>query len=76
MTSAQAALRQAEETLAAEYGSLLLPNLDGNLSAARTLFPGQTIPGGSIPSSIFNTFGASITLAYTLDFFWRFTKRT
>lgn len=69
MTSAQAALTQAQETLYAQIGNTMVPAFDLGLSGERQRFPGASFPGNEIPSSIFNTFSAAMNVSYTLDIF-------
>jgi NodT family efflux transporter outer membrane factor (OMF) lipoprotein len=66
VTAAQAALRQAEETYRAEYGSRVFPSVSANLSAARqryALAQGEGIPAGATG----NLFQGGLDLSYTLD---------
>ena len=67
MASAQAALRQAQETLNAQSGSLLYPSVNGQLSDGRERASAVStgIPGGSV----FNLINASVNVTYTLDVF-------
>lgn len=68
LTAAQAALRQAQETLYAQFGNLMIPGFDGNFGAQRQRFSGSTF-GGGVPSSVFNVFTLNVKVAYTLDVF-------
>lgn len=68
LASAQATMRQAQETLKAQFGNLMLPAFNGTLSGQRQLFPGAS-EGNDIPSSLFNVFNANVSVSYTLDFF-------
>jgi NodT family efflux transporter outer membrane factor (OMF) lipoprotein len=67
MASAQAALRQAQEIYSAESGSLLYPNVSGQLSAERQRASAVStgVPGGSI----FNLLNAAVNVSYTIDVF-------
>src|ERR1039457_2740936 len=67
MASAQAALRQAQENLNAQSGSLLYPSVNGQLSDGRERASAVStgIPGGSV----FNLINASVNVTYTLDVF-------
>jgi NodT family efflux transporter outer membrane factor (OMF) lipoprotein len=67
LAAAQAALREARENLNAQRGALLLPQVDGSLSAARQKESAITsgVPGGTI----FNLYNASVNVSYTLDVF-------
>jgi NodT family efflux transporter outer membrane factor (OMF) lipoprotein len=66
LSSAQAALREAEENLRAASGQLLYPNVNGTLQATRQRSSGAAYGG---PSSIFNLYNASVNVSYTLDLF-------
>lgn len=68
LAAAQAALRQAQETLNAQIGNLLVPAFDLGVDGQRQRFAGSTF-GGGVPSSLFNLFNASVSVAYTLDVF-------
>ena len=68
LVAAQAALRQAQETLNAQIGNLLFPALDVGVNGQRQRFAGSTF-GGGVPSSLFNLFNASVSVAYNLDIF-------
>ena len=67
LAAAQAALRQAQETLNAQTGTLLYPNVAGQLGVTReTAALGSTVaPGGSL----FTLYNASVNVSYTLDVF-------
>jgi NodT family efflux transporter outer membrane factor (OMF) lipoprotein len=85
LAAAQAALRQAQETLNAQTGTLLYPNVTGQLGVTREKIGlGSFAPGGSIGStaapggtgssaapggSIFTLYNASVNVSYTLDVF-------
>ncbi|EKD75499.1 MAG: hypothetical protein ACD_44C00111G0003 [uncultured bacterium] len=68
LASAKATLHQAEETLRAQVGALLWPNLSGVLNGARQQYAGSSIglPG---LSSDFNLYNAGVNVSYTLDVF-------
>lgn len=68
LASAQAALRQAQETLNAQIGNLMFPAFDAGLSGQRQRFAGATF-GSGIPSNIFNVFNTGVSVSYTLDVF-------
>jgi NodT family efflux transporter outer membrane factor (OMF) lipoprotein len=67
MAGAQAALRQAQESLNAESGALLYPNVSGQLGAQRERASAVSTftPGGIV----FNAFTAAVNVSYTLDAF-------
>jgi NodT family efflux transporter outer membrane factor (OMF) lipoprotein len=69
LTAAQATLTQARENLAAERGALLLPKVDGNLSATRQKISGASFGQPGAPSSIFSLYNASVNVSYALDAF-------
>lgn len=68
LTAAQATLRQAQEILRAQVGNLLFPAFDASLSGQRQRFSGASV-GNDVPSNLFNTFNASVSVSYTLDVF-------
>jgi len=67
LSSAQAALREAEENLRAESGALFYPSVDGSMQASRQRVSGGSVGGG--PSYKFNLYNASVKVSYTLDLF-------
>jgi NodT family efflux transporter outer membrane factor (OMF) lipoprotein len=71
LDAAKATLREAEETLNAEYGSTLLPQLTTQFTGERELFNTSTFGTaiGTSGSSIFNLYGATANISYTLDVF-------
>jgi NodT family efflux transporter outer membrane factor (OMF) lipoprotein len=66
LASARAALRGAQENLAAARGALLYPGVDASLQAARQRVP--TAVTGS-PAEEFSLYNASVNVSYTLDLF-------
>src|SRR5258707_2941526 len=66
LAAAQAALRQAEENLNAQY-AVLYPSVDVGLSARRQRISGASFgnPGGTI--SPFNLYNASVNVSYAID---------
>src|SRR6266446_2315785 len=66
LAAAQAALRQAEENLNAQY-AVLYPSVDASLSARRQRISGASFgnPGGTI--SPFNLHNASVNVSYAID---------
>ena len=66
IASAQAALKQAQENVAAANGGLF-PSVDANVGAQRgnANFFGQLAPG----QSVFNVYTAGVDVNYTLDLF-------
>ncbi len=68
LASAQATLKVAQETLIAERGTLLFPQLDATLSGERQRFVGSQFGLGN-ESNVFNLFNASFNASYILDVF-------
>ena len=66
IAAAQAALRQAEENVNAQY-SVLYPSVDASLSARRQRISGATFGNPSIPSTTFNLYNASVNVTYAVD---------
>jgi len=67
LASAQAALRQAQESYNAQAGSVLYPSVTGNLGAQRehASAVSTNIPGGTI----LNLYNASVNVSYSVDVF-------
>jgi NodT family efflux transporter outer membrane factor (OMF) lipoprotein len=67
LASAQAALRQAQESYEADSGRKLLPAVNGQLGAQRErLSPAE----GGIPGhNVFSVYNASVNVSYTIDAF-------
>ncbi len=63
----QAALREARQNVRAEEGNFL-PQLQGQISASRSQTPGALVFPG-FPNFISNSFYATVSVAYTFDFF-------
>lgn len=68
MAAAQATLKQAQETLNAQIGSLLFPSATAQVGGQRQRFSDATIGQGQ-QSSLFNLFNAGVNVSYTLDLF-------
>ena len=66
VASAQAALRQAQQTLAAERGATW-PAVNGQASVQRERFPGASI--GQPGAALFTLYNTSVSVSYTLDVF-------
>ena len=64
LAASEASLRQARENLAAERGALLLPSVDGSVSATR-----EKASLGGTTASVFNLYNASVNVSYALDLF-------
>jgi NodT family efflux transporter outer membrane factor (OMF) lipoprotein len=63
--SAQAALRQAHETLLADWG-VLAPSIDASASGTRQRLSGAQF-GPESPSFVYNLFNASVNVSYAID---------
>ena len=69
MTSARAALREAEENLNAQRGAFF-PSVDANGSAVRQRSNASVLgTPTNTGTSIYNLYNASVSVAYTLDIF-------
>ena len=66
LAAAQAALRQAEENVNAQY-SVLYPSVDASLSARRQRISGASFGNPSAPSTVFNLYNASVNVTYAID---------
>src|SRR2546427_12821283 len=66
LAAAQAALRQAEENLNAQY-AVLYPSVDVGLSARRQRISGASIGNPAVPGSVFNLYNASVNVSYAID---------
>jgi NodT family efflux transporter outer membrane factor (OMF) lipoprotein len=70
LAAAQATLREAKENLIASTGSLLYPQVDANLSAAREKISAAQLFGGTGgQTNIFNLYNATVNVSYALDIF-------
>lgn len=67
MAAAQAALRQTQEVLNAQSGSLLVPNVAAQVGVARE--HGSALATGVPGGTLFNLANASVNVSYTLDLF-------
>lgn len=68
LAAAQATLRQAGDTLRAQVGALMYPNVSGFYNATRQEFsPAQF--GGGASSNTFTLHNAAVNVTYTLDVF-------
>jgi NodT family efflux transporter outer membrane factor (OMF) lipoprotein len=68
LASAQASLRQAKETVAAERGSFF-PSLSGSVQATRQSEPGASLGLPQIGSLVYTLDSATLSVSYTLDAF-------
>lgn len=67
LEAAKATLRQAQENLGAQWGTLLLPSANLQVNYERTRFSAQQF--GSPVSNLFNLYTAQVNVAYNLDVF-------
>jgi NodT family efflux transporter outer membrane factor (OMF) lipoprotein len=67
LAAAQASLRQAQETLTAQTGSLLYPNVSAQLGVTREKAAIGTVGPGV--GNIFTLYNAAVDVSYTLDVF-------
>lgn len=67
--SAKAVLRSAQASYEAQRGALLVPALDGNLSATREKVSGAAFGAPSLGASEFTLFSATVNVSYRLDLF-------
>jgi NodT family efflux transporter outer membrane factor (OMF) lipoprotein len=66
LDAAQAALRQAQENVNAQY-SVLYPSVDAGLSARRQRSSGAMFGNPSLPNNVFNLYNASVNVSYAID---------
>ncbi len=69
LASAQATLRQAQETVNARVGSVLYPKIDASASVVREKISGAEIGEPNLKISPFTLYNASVNVSYSLDFF-------
>jgi NodT family efflux transporter outer membrane factor (OMF) lipoprotein len=67
LAAAVATLKEAQETLRAQIGNSLYPQITGTLSGERQLFNASLF--GTPSSSIFNLYNATVNVTYTPDVF-------
>lgn len=67
MAGAQAALREAQENLKAETGSLLYPDVTGQLGAERQR--ASAVSTFTPSGEVFNVYSGAVNVSYTLDVF-------
>jgi len=66
LAAAQAALRQAEENLNAQY-AVLYPSVDASLGVKRQRITGAAFGSSAIPTSVFNLYNSSVNVSYSID---------
>ncbi len=71
LKSAQAALRNAQETFRAQVGAYLYPAVDLQAFGERQKFSAASFGEPNVPSSIFNLINTQVNVSYTLDVFGR-----
>lgn len=69
LAAAQAALRQARQTLRAQSGATWFPQVDAKLSAARERLAGSSFGQGASFNNRFDLYNASVNVSYLLDVF-------
>lgn len=67
--AAQATLRQAQETLRAQYGASWFPGIDAHLSASRERFSSAAFGQSGGGGTTFDLYNASVSVSYLLDIF-------
>jgi NodT family efflux transporter outer membrane factor (OMF) lipoprotein len=68
LAAAEATLRNAEQTYAAQSGSTRYPTVNANLGASRNQVNGAN-QGQSVHKNIFNLYNVDLDVSYTLDLF-------
>lgn len=69
LTEAQAVLRQAQENLQVQFSNSLIPSVDLQVGMQRQHASTLNNPDPSRTQSVFNLLNASVSVAYTFDFF-------
>ncbi len=69
LAAAEAALREANENLAAGKGELLYPAIDANAAVTRQKISGAALGGTGGATSLFTLYNANVSVAYALDVF-------
>lgn len=69
LAAAQASLRQAQQTYAAQAGSTLYPTVDAKLGASRNQSNAAGLGQSSNSSNTYNLYNASVAVGYNLDLF-------
>ena len=67
LAAAQAALRQAQETLRADLGVALSPAVDAGLSGRRQRTSGAALGQPNAPANEFDLYNASVNVSYSLS---------
>lgn len=69
LAAAEATLRQAQQTYAAQAGSTLYPTVEGKLGASRNQTNTASVGQSSKTTNIFNLYNAGIAVNYNFDLF-------
>jgi NodT family efflux transporter outer membrane factor (OMF) lipoprotein len=69
LAAAQAALRVAQENLAAGRGDLLYPAVDGRLAGSRQQITGAVVGTPGVGTTLFTLYNTSVGVSYALDAF-------
>ncbi len=69
LAAAQASLRQAQQTYAAQAGSTLYPTVDAKFGASRNQSNAAGLGQSSNASNTYNLYNASVAVGYNLDLF-------
>jgi NodT family efflux transporter outer membrane factor (OMF) lipoprotein len=69
LAAAQATLRQAQETYAAQAGSTLYPTVNAKLGASRNQTNAAALGQNSTATNVFNLYNAGVAVSYNLDLF-------
>ncbi len=69
ISSAESALRAAQETRRAALGVALSPQVDANISARRQESSGAAFGQPDTPNTVFNLYNASVNVSYNLNVF-------
>ena len=69
LAAAEATLRQARETYAAQAGSTLYPTVNGKLGASRSEINAASLGQSNSRQTIYNLYNAGVAVNYNLDLF-------
>ncbi len=69
LAAAEAALREANENLAAGKGELLYPAVDAKASVTRQKISGASLGEPNLGTSLFTLYNANVNVSYALDVF-------
>jgi len=71
LAAAEATLRQAQQTYAAQAGSTLYPTVDAKLGASRSQTNGAGMGRSDTPQNVYNLYNATVAVSYGVDIFGR-----